>query len=159
MSFPSTTLILAALLISAVPLSAQNVGSQNPCLLSKEEFNKLAGGSPFSDADRIGATTCAYENGVIYVYSGKNSQAQWNAQMKNPVMANAKKVPVAGVGDNAYAIFVNPQKPDQVGAAFVVFNKGEHTVAVSINPPPGKGAETMRDQTIAAAKLAAARLK
>lgn len=159
MKFRSTTHILAALLISAVSASAQDVGSQNPCLLSKAEFNELAGGSPFSDADVIGATTCAYENGVIHVYSGKTSQAQWNTHMKNPVMANAKKVPVAGVGDSAYAFFVNPQKPDQIGAAFVVFNKGEHTVAVSINPPAGESAETVRDQAIAAAKLAAARLE
>jgi hypothetical protein len=143
--------LFAALSAGAAP--------KNACLLTAAEFVKLAGGNPMFPPEEVQqGTLCAYENGTIYLYSGKDARGRWDAQMKTPVLRDAKRVPVSGVGDGAYALFVDPPRSNQVGAAFVVFSKGPHVVAVSINPPQGKRAETVREQVVSAAKLAASRL-
>jgi hypothetical protein len=124
-------------------------------LLTSAEFANFSGKNPNSEPQAFG-DMCTYDGAMIYLYSGKDSQAQWDKTTK--AMGNVNKISVTDVGDNAYAFFVDPKSEKQVGVAFVVFNKGEHTIAVSIQPPQGKNAESIREQVIAAAKVAAAKL-
>jgi hypothetical protein len=160
MVFGLRVLSLSAFLTCLVSGGTQAAGPAKACLLTSAEFAKFSGGNPHSDPQAFSeGTICTYDGAMIYFYAGKNSRAQWEATMKASGMGTVKQEPVTGVGDSAYAFFVSPQSAGQVGVAFVVFGHGEDTVAVSINPPKGKSAESVREQVIAAAKLAAAKLK
>ena len=160
MLFGLRVLSLSALLPCLVSVGAHAAGPAKACLLTSAELAQFSGGNPHSEPQAFSeGTVCTYDGAMIYLYAGKDSRAQWEATMKTYGVGDVKKEPVTGVGDSAYAFFVSPQAAGQVGVAFVVFGRGEYTVAVSINPPQGKNAESVREQVIAAAKLAAAKLK
>lgn len=150
------THVLALLIASALPFSGRAAAAENACLLSNTEFAKFTGGNPKAEPNLLIDTMCEYDNGEIQLYSGKDSQAQWNEMMQMARLGSAKKAPVSGIADNAYLLIPDPQGPI---AAFVVFDKGEHTVVVAIRPPLGKSPESVRDQVIAAAKLVATKVK
>jgi hypothetical protein len=151
---------LVLLLPRLVSFDAQTGGAANACLLTSAEFAKFSGGNPNSQPEAFsGGTVCTYDENSIYLFSGKDARTRWDKTLQAFGMGAVTRTPVASVGDSAYSFGVSPKDAGQTGVAFVVFDKGAHTVAVSITPPPGKPAESVREQAIGAARLASTTLK
>ena len=145
-----------ALCVALAPIGAY-ADSIEPCsLLTKEEFAQ--GGPTYSDPGAMGSS-CSYEDGVVYVFSGPNAQAALDSLLPELGYEESGKVLVEGVGDSAFAFYA--KAPNQyVGAhAVVVFSRGEHRVVLGVEAEDGQPGESVHDRAVALARLAAERLK
>jgi hypothetical protein len=137
------------------PISAY-ADTPGPCLLTKEEF---AQGKPTYSDPGLAGSSCSYEDGVIYYYSGPNAQAPWESILAKLGEGGSEKVAVEGIGDSAYAFYA-PAPNKYVGAHTVIgFSKGEHRVVLAVEADDGQPGQSVHDKAVTLARLAADKLK
>ncbi len=104
-------------------------------------------------------SVCQYSGGVIYLFSGSNSEASWNGMLKSFKQASQPKTPLSGIGDRAYLMYGKPDNEYQDRPAFVVATVGQHTVAVALFANGDEPVERVRPRVEALAKLLVPKLR
>jgi hypothetical protein len=147
----TTTLALAAAMagVAAPPAMAQSAGGKpagstsgapHACsLLTAPEIEKLINrGQPtygqVPEAMSVtGGTLCEYPaGGQVFVFGGPRSAENLETLLKNFKQDKEKRQPVAKVGDRAWIMFPTPRSRYQDKVAFLVAQRGQYTVAVSL---------------------------
>jgi 4-hydroxyphenylpyruvate dioxygenase-like putative hemolysin len=157
---PAFLMAVATLVVGAAqPVMAAEV--TDACsLFTKAEFDAARGTPSYTAPEAVGSDAiCGFDGGQVYLYSGPDSQAQWESTFKLFNLRDVDKVAVEGVGDSAYAFYTKPQNQYQRADAFVVFSVGAHTAAVGVQASKGQPGESVHDQALALARLAAGRLE
>lgn len=151
---------IAAVLLICAPQRLMAAKDIDACsLFTKAEFDAVRGTPSYAEPSAVGSDAiCGYDGGQVFLYSGPNAKAQWEATLKSFNLDDVAKVAVEGVGDSAYAFYTKPQNQYQRADAFVVFSVGEHTAAVGVQAPKGQPGESVHDKAVALAQKAAARL-
>jgi hypothetical protein len=94
----------------------------------------------------------------VIVFSGPNSQSDWDDFAKNFGHEKEEHDPISGVGDSAYSFFPKPRDEDENTTAFVVVQSGQYTIAASVAAEAGQQAKSVEPQAIALAKLVLGKL-
>jgi len=71
----------------------------------------------------------------------------------------APQTPVSGFGERAYFVYPKPDNASQGNVAFLVAKSGNHTLALSLDAPERKSADSMRPALESLMKLLLARLR
>jgi len=78
------------------------------------------------------------------VYSGSKSWEAWESTLKGFKKEKEAQTPAQGFGERAYFLYPKPDNKYQGNVAFLVAKSGSHTLALSLDAPNGKPAESMR---------------
>ena len=151
--------VLAALSAPA----AQAQPAVDPCsLMTGDEFAALAGRPAFGEPEAmaLGAgAVCGYDGGQIVLFSGATAWQDWERVMQAFGQQDAARTPVPELGEDAYALLVEPANAYQSPAAFVVFGAGPHAVAVSVDGEDGQPPEAALPNAVGVAEAVAAKLR
>jgi hypothetical protein len=130
------------------------------CALVTRADVKKAVRDPYVDPEPFGngGWVCNIGVGEIKLYSGPKSWEQWESTMKNFNKQNDPTIPVSGLGERAYFFFPRRDDPNQPNWAFLVVQSGNHTIALSLDVPTGKTADSMRPGLEALMRTMLARL-
>jgi len=155
------------------PLTAQSRGSGGAgleapdvcALVSHDQVKKLSEDPMtkfWSEPEAMmlrGGSVCQYGGGVIYLFSGDNSEASWNGMLKAFKQDAQPRTPIGGIGDRAYLMYGKPQNEYQDRAAFVVATVGRHTVAMALFANGDEPLERVRPRVEALARLVVPKLR
>ena len=92
------------------------------------------------------------------MYSGPSSWQAWESTLKSFKMDKEPQTPAPGFGERAYFLYPKPDNQSQGAIAFLVVKSGDHTVALSLDAPMGKSAQSMRPALESLMKSILARL-
>lgn len=137
-------------------------GSIQACtLITRADVHKATGRDPYADPEPAGQGGWICNVGIaeLKVYSGPRSHEAWEATMRGFKVDKLTRRPASGFGEGAYFIFydVNNRNVDNVG--ILVAKSGQHTLALSVDAPAGKPAETARPALEALMKTVLSRLR
>jgi len=149
------------LCLTGVPASAQTpreqaekelarkvpAGSVEACsLITRADIKKVTGQDPYVDPEPAGqgGWICNVGTGELKVYSGPNSWEAWESTLKGFKKDKEPKIPAPTFGERAYFLYPKPDNEHQGNVAFLVVSVENHTLALSLDAPEGKPAETMR---------------
>lgn len=158
-SFACAVLLLA-LCLASVPAAAQTpleqaekelarevpAGSVQACsLITLADIEKATGPDPFVELEPAGqgGWICNFVSGELKVYSGPNSWEAWESTLKGFKKDKEPRMPAPGFGEHAYFLYPKPDNEYQGNVAFLVVKSGNHTLALSLDAPQGKPAESM----------------
>ena len=173
-SFTRTVLPLA-LWMAFVPAAAQTpreqaqkelarkvpAGSVQACsLITRADVTKATGRNPYVDPEPAGqgGWICNVGIGELKVYSGPRSWEAWESTLKGFKKDKEPEYAGPGFGERAYFLYPKPDNQDQGNIAFLVVKSGSHTLALSLDAPKDKPAESMRPALESLMKTILARL-
>ena len=173
-SFTLAALMLA-MCLALVPAAAQSpseqakkelaqkvpAGSVQACsLITRADVTKATGLDPFVDPEPAGqgGWICNVGIGELKVYSGPKSWEAWESTLKGFKKDKEPQTPAPGFGERAYFFYPKPDNEYQGNVAFLVAKSGSYTVALSLDAPKGKPAESMRPALESLMKKILARL-
>ena len=115
-------------------------------LVTKADVEKAAGRKVYGELEPEGngGWVCSIGVGEVKLYSGPNSWEQWESTLKAFKKENEPKTTISGLGERAYIIYPKPDNEYQGNIAMLVAKSGNHTIALSMDAPKGKGPEAMR---------------
>jgi hypothetical protein len=168
--------LAAAVGLSPTPAAAQHPRAQSEkelsrnvpadsiracSLITRADVTKATGSNPYVDPEPAGegGWICNLGIGELKVYSGPNAWEAWEATLKRFKKDQAPQTPVSGFGERAYFIYPKPDNAYQGNVAFLVAKSGNHTLALSLDAPEGKSADSMRPALESLMKLLLARLR
>jgi hypothetical protein len=174
-SFTRAALSLAMFLALVMPAAAQSpreqakkeldrkvpAGSVQACtLITRAEVTKATGRDPYVDPESAGqgGWICNVGIGELKVYSGPKSWESWESTMKGFKKDKEPQTQAPGFGERGYFFYPKPDNEYQDNVAFLVAKSGNHTVALSLDAPKGKPAESMRPALESLMKKILARL-
>lgn len=136
-------------------------GVQACSLITRADVQKATGQDPYVDPEPAGqgGWLCDIGVGELKVYSGPKSWEAWESTLKGFKHDKDARVPAKSFGDRAYFFYPKPDNEDQGNVAFLVAPSGNHTLALSLDAPPGKPAESMRPALESLMKAILARLR
>jgi len=164
-----------ALCMALVPAAAQTpreqaekelarkvpAGSVQACsLITRADVKQATGRDPYVDPEPAGqgGWICNVGIGELKVYSGPKSWEAWESTLKAFKKDQAPKAPAPGFGERAYFVYPKPDNEYQGNVAFLVAKSGNQTLALSLDAPKGKPAESMRPALESLMKTILARL-
>ena len=173
-SFARAALPLA-LCMALVPAAAQTprdqaekelarkvpAGSVQACsLITRADVKQATGRDPYVDPEPAGqgGWICNVGIGELKVYSGPKSWEAWESTLKAFKKDQAPQTPAPGFGERAYFVYPKPDNEYQGNVAFLVAKSGNQTLALSLDAPKGKPAESMRPALESLMKTILARL-
>ncbi len=136
-------------------------GSVQACsLITKADIKKATGREPYADPEPAGqgGWICNIGIGELKLYSGPKSWEQWESTLKRFKKESEPQTPAPGFGERAYFLYPKPDNEYQNSVAFLVVKSGNHTLALSIDAPKDKPAESMRPALESLMKSILARL-
>jgi hypothetical protein len=136
-------------------------GSVQACsLITRADVKKATGQDPLVDPEPAGqgGWICNVGIGELKVYAGPRSWEAWESTLKGFKKDKEPQTPAPGFGKRAYFLFPKPDNPNQGNVAFLVAKSGNHTLALSLDAPEGKPAESMRPALESLMKSILARL-
>lgn len=136
-------------------------GSVQACtLITREDVKKATGRDPYTDPEPAGqgGWICNVGVGELKVYSGPRSWEAWESTLKGFKKDKEPQVPAPGFGERAYFMYLKGENAYQSDPAFMVVKTGERTLALSLDAPKGKPAESMRPALESLMKTILARL-
>jgi hypothetical protein len=122
-------------------------GSLPACsLITRADVKKATGRDPFVDPEPAGqgGWICNVGIGELKVYSGPKSWEAWESSLRGFKKDKEPETPVAGFGERAYLLYLKAENKYQNNVAFLVAKSRNHTLALSLDAPEGKPAESMR---------------
>lgn len=158
-SFARAVLPLA-LGLASVPAAAQTpieqaekelardvpAGSVPACsLITLADVVEATGQDPFVEPEPAGhgGWICNFGTGELKVYTGPTSWEAWESTLKGFKKDEEPRTPAPGFGEQAYFLYPTPDNAYQGNVAFLVVKSGNHTLALSLDAPEGKPAESM----------------
>lgn len=136
-------------------------GSVKACsLITRAEVKKATGLDPYVDPEPFGqgGWICNIGIGELKVYSGPTSWEAWESTLKGFKKDKEPQTAAPGFGARAYYFYPKPDNEYQGNVAFMVAKSGNHTLALSLDAPKGKPAESMRPALESLMKAILARL-
>jgi hypothetical protein len=136
-------------------------GSVQACsLITRDDVKKATGRDPFVEPESAGqgGWICNVGSGELKVYSGPKSWEVWESTLKGFKKDREPQTPAPGFGERAYFFYPKPDNEYQGNVAFLVAKSGNHTLALSLDAPDGKPAESMRPALESLMKTILARL-
>jgi hypothetical protein len=129
-------------------------------LLTRADVKKATGRDPFVDPEPAGqgGWICNVGSGELKLYSGPKSWEAWESTLKGFNKDKEPRTPAPSFGQRAYFLFPKPDNKYQANVAFLVATSGSHTLALSLDAPEGKSAESMRPALESLMKTILARL-
>lgn len=128
-------------------LAKKSVSTLQACsLITRADVKKATGQDPLVDPESAGqgGWICNVGTGELKVYSGANSWESWESTRKAFKKEKEPVTPVSGFGERAYFFYPVPDNAYQGDVAFLVAKSGNHTLALSLDAPTGKPAQSMR---------------
>lgn len=122
-------------------------GSIQACsLVKRADVMKATGQDPLVDPtpEGQGGWVCNIGRGELKVYSGPKSWDAWESTLKAFKKDKEPRTPAPAFGERAYFVYPKPDNEYQGNVAFLVAKSGDHTLALSLDAPKGKPAESMR---------------
>jgi hypothetical protein len=122
-------------------------GSVQACsLVTRADVTKATGRDPLVDPEPSGqgGWICNVGSGELKVYSGPKSWDAWESTLKAFKKDKEPQTPAPGFGERAYFLYPKPDNEYQGNVAFLVAKTGNYTLALSLDAPKGKPAESMR---------------
>jgi len=121
-------------------------GVQACSLITRAEVKNATGRDPYVDPEPAGqgGWICNVGAGELKVYSGPKSWEAWESTLKGFKKDKELQTPAPGFGERAYFLYPKPDNEYQGNVAFMVVKTGGHTLALSLDAPKGKPAESMR---------------
>jgi hypothetical protein len=166
-----TALLLVALMPAAAQLPraqaekelARKVpaGNIQACsVITRADVRKATGRDPFVEPEPSGqgGWICNVGIGELKLYSGPASWDAWESTLKGFKKDKEPQIPATGIGERAYFLYLKPENKYQSSVAFLVAKSGNHTLALSLDAPEGKPAESMRPALESLMKTILARL-
>ena len=167
--------LLLALFVALVPAAVQTpreqaekelarkvpAGSVQACsLITRADVKQATGRDPRVDPQPAGqgGWICNVGSGELKVYSGSQSWEAWESTLKGFKKDQEPQTPAPGFGERAYFLYPKPDNEYQGNVAFLVAKSGNYTLALSLDAPKGKPAESMRPALESLMKLILARL-
>jgi len=152
--------LLAPCLAFAALAQAAAPAPQACSLITRADVQQATGADPYVDPESsAGGAICNVGSGELKLYTGPDS---WNAWEKTRKAFRQDQVPtttIAGFGERAYVFYPTPANKYQGNVAFIVVQSGDHTIALSLDAPEGKPADSMRPALESLMKVILARLK
>ncbi len=155
-------------LLMALPfvvLSGQSGLADDGCpYLTNEEVEKATGHKldrfklelmPFPDGKGVACESPA--GGMIFL-SGPDAEERFAALVESQGRSLDGKVPVAELGERAYALHLEPRTEFEKPTVLVVVNSDQGTAAVSIKGVAGVDLKTLEPQAIELAKIVVSKL-
>ena len=136
-------------------------GNVQACsLITRADVKNATGSDPFVDPEPAGqgGWICNVGTGELKVYSGPRSWEAWESTLKGFKKDKEAQTPASGFGERAYFLYPKPDNAYQGNVAFLVAKSGNHTLALSLDAPQGKPAESMRPALESLMKTILARL-
>ena len=129
-------------------------------LITRADVMKATGSDPFVDPEPAGqgGWICNVGSGELKVYSGPKSWEAWESTLKGFKKDKEPQTPAPGFGERAYFLYPKPDNKYQGNVAVLVAKSGNHTLALSLDAPEGKPAESMRPALESLMKTILARL-
>jgi len=154
----------------APPAIAQGAAPAGPTpeymcgLLTKAQVEKEIGRKLFGEQEGMrigGGAVCDFDGGEaqVMLFTGANSQANWEGMLKRFGHENTTRTPVPGLGAPAYVIYPPPKNQYQETVAMVVVTIGQGTLIVSSSVNKGEPPENALAPTIALTRLVLPKLK
>ena len=132
-------------------------------LLSNDEVVKISGRRSYSQAEGTqltnGGSACDYTGVNVTLFSGPNSDENYDKLVKNFKKDNSSRQAVAGIGDSAYLWFPKPRDQYEGNHAILVVHQGAHTMAVSLEAEGKETPQSLQPRLTALAKAALAKLR
>ena len=122
-------------------------GSVQACsLITRADVRKATGKDPLVDPAPAaqGGWICNFGIGELKVNPGPRSWEAWEATLKGFKKDKEPRTPAPEFGERAYFLYPKPDNKYQGSVAFLVAQSGSHTLALSVDAPEGKPAESMR---------------
>jgi hypothetical protein len=121
-------------------------GVQACSLVTRADVTKATGRDPLVDPEPAGqgGWICNVGSGELKLYSGPKSWDAWESTLKGFKKDKEPQAPAPGFGERAYFLYPKPDNEYQGSLAFLVVKTGNHTLALSLDAPKGKPAESMR---------------
>ena len=168
-------LLLLALCVAFTPATAQTPrqqadkelarkapsGTLQACsLITRAEVRKATGSDPFVDPEPAGqgGWICNVGSGELKLYSGPKSWDAWDSTLKGFKQDKEPQTPAPGFGERAYFLYPKADNAHQGNVAFLVVKSGNYTLALSLDAPDGKPAQSMRPALESLMNSALARL-
>lgn len=129
-------------------------------LITRADVKKATGREPYVDPEPAGqgGWICNVGIGELKVYSGPKSWEAWESTLKGFKKDKESQTPAPGFGERAYFLYPKPDNEYQGNVAFLVAKSNNHTLALSLDAPKGKPAESMRPALESLMKSILARL-
>ncbi len=134
-------------------------GGQACALVTRADVKTATGRDPYVDPESAGGGwVCNFGVGELKLYSGADSWAAWEQTLKAFKKDKEPRTPAPGFGERAYFLYPTPDNKQQGNVAFLVAKSGNHTLALSLDAPEGRPAESMRPALESLMKTILARL-
>ena len=136
-------------------------GSVQACsLIARADVLKATGRNPYVEPEPAGQAgwICNFGVGELKVYSGTKSWDAWQSTLKGFKKDKEPRTPAPGFGEGAYFLYLKPDNAYQSETAFLVARTGMHTLALSLDVPEGKPADSVRPALETLMTIAIARL-
>lgn len=142
----SASFAIAILLLGLAPSDAHSADVQACSLVARADVQKATGRDPFVDPEPAGqgGWICGFGPGELKLYSGPKSWEAWESTLRGSKKDKEPRVPVAGFGERAYFLHLKADRPGHDDIAFLVVKSGNYTLALSLDAPNGKPAESAR---------------
>jgi hypothetical protein len=129
-------------------------------LITRADVKEATGRDPLVDPEPAGqgGWICNVGSGELKLYSGAKSWEAWESTLKGFKKDREPQTPAPGFGERAYFLYPKPDNEYQGNIAFLVAKLGNHTLALSLDAPEGKPAESMRPALESLMKTILARL-
>jgi hypothetical protein len=129
-------------------------------LITRADVKEATGRDPLVDPEPAGqgGWICNVGSGELKLYSGAKSWEAWESTLKGFKKDREPQTPAPGFGERAYFLYPKPDNEYQGNIAFLVAKSGNHTLALSLDAPEGKPAESMRPALESLMKTILARL-
>jgi hypothetical protein len=130
-------------------------------LITRADVERATGRNPYVDPEPAGdgGWICNVGIGELKLYSGPKSWEAWESTLKGFKKDKEPRTPASGFGERAYFLFPKPDNEYQGNVAFLVAKSGNYTLALSLDAPKDKPAESMRPALEALMKTILARLQ
>jgi hypothetical protein len=95
---------------------------------------------------------------VIFL-QGENSASRLNDILKSAGRDQDQRLPIADLGEEAYAIHLEPRADNEYPTALVIVTSASYTLGISVRAKDGEAAATAEPQALELAKLAIPRIQ
>lgn len=136
-------------------------GSVPACsLISRADIKKATGREPYVDPEPAGqgGWICNVGIGELKVYTGPKSWEMWESSLKGFKKDKEPQLAAPGLGERATFLYPKPDSQHQGNVGILVVKSSNHTLALSLDAPDGKSAESTRPAPESLMKLILARL-
>jgi hypothetical protein len=103
-------------------------------------------------------TLCDSDIVRVILLPGEDGAARWDGFMKGAGRDLDQRFPIAGLGEDAYALHLDPRADNEYPTALVIVTSAAYTLAVSVRAKNGDAAVTAEPHAIELTKLAIPRI-